>query len=198
MPWPGALLTSTWPPACRMIPYTVARPSPVPLPTPLVVKNGSNTRARTSSLIPCPVSDTVSCTVCPARNSPVSVVIIAGTSSSEVSTTSVPPSGIASRALTARFSTTCSICPGSIRTGGRPGCSRETNVTCSPISRRSMRAAASTTSFRSTSLGCTMALRLKASSWPVSAAARCPASRMAWTDSPASLSVASWARRISA
>ena len=30
-----------------------------------------------------------------------------------VSIVSVPPSGIASRALTARFSSTCSICPGS-------------------------------------------------------------------------------------
>ena len=38
------------------MPYTVDSPSPVPFPTPLVVKNGSNTWLAVSRSIPCPVS----------------------------------------------------------------------------------------------------------------------------------------------
>src|SRR5437764_455990 len=53
------------PPDCRTMPYTVARPSPVPLPTSLVVKNGSNRWALTSSVMPEPVSPTVSTTYGP-------------------------------------------------------------------------------------------------------------------------------------
>src|SRR3989475_11160571 len=41
VPLPGSLSTSIEPPCCRTNPYTVARPSPVPLPTGFVVKNGS-------------------------------------------------------------------------------------------------------------------------------------------------------------
>jgi hypothetical protein len=48
------------PPLCWTIPYTVARPSPVPLPGPLVVKNGSKIRAITSGVMPRPVSLTAS------------------------------------------------------------------------------------------------------------------------------------------
>ena len=44
------------------MPWTVARPSPVPLPSSLVVKNGSNKRACTSGVMPAPVSVTVSAT----------------------------------------------------------------------------------------------------------------------------------------
>ncbi len=38
------------------MPSTVARPSPVPLPASLVVKNGSKIRARVCSSMPHPVS----------------------------------------------------------------------------------------------------------------------------------------------
>ncbi len=48
----------TVPPAWVTIPYTVASPSPVPTPWALVVKNGSNARFRTSSVIPSPSSVT--------------------------------------------------------------------------------------------------------------------------------------------
>jgi hypothetical protein len=41
------------------MPYTVARPSPLPSPTGLVVKKGSKARANVSGRIPAPVSVTV-------------------------------------------------------------------------------------------------------------------------------------------
>ena len=41
-----------------MMPWQIASPRPVPAPTSLVVKNGSNTRAWTSGVIPEPVSST--------------------------------------------------------------------------------------------------------------------------------------------
>ena len=47
-------------PDCLTKPNTMASPRPVPLPSGLVVKNGSNTRAATSGLMPWPVSDTAS------------------------------------------------------------------------------------------------------------------------------------------
>ena len=57
---PGSLSTWMWPPLCLTMPYTVARPSPVPLPGSLVVKNGSKMRARVASSMPVPVSVTAS------------------------------------------------------------------------------------------------------------------------------------------
>jgi hypothetical protein len=44
------------PPLCFTMPYTVARPSPVPFPFSLVVKNGSKRRRFVSSSMPTPVS----------------------------------------------------------------------------------------------------------------------------------------------
>ena len=44
------------------MPYTVASPSPVPTPSPLVVKNGSKSRGLVSSFMPMPVSLTASIT----------------------------------------------------------------------------------------------------------------------------------------
>ena len=49
----------TPPPDCAVKPCTIERPSPVPLPTPLVVKNGSMAFARVASLMPMPVSATL-------------------------------------------------------------------------------------------------------------------------------------------
>ena len=62
VPLPTSLWTLTLPPLRRAMPCTVARPSPVPLPGPLVVKNGSKTRACTSGVMPVPVSVTESAT----------------------------------------------------------------------------------------------------------------------------------------
>ena len=61
-PRPGSLSTVMHPPLCLTMPKTVARPSPVPLPAPLVVKNGSKMRAFVASSIPVPVSVTPSMT----------------------------------------------------------------------------------------------------------------------------------------
>src|SRR3990172_4421663 len=93
VPFPTpSLLTSIEPPCCSIIPWQIASPSPVPLPTPLVVKKGSRTLARCSGGIPDPVSWTRIST-CPEVES-------------AVIRTSPSPS-IASRALVTRFRITC-------------------------------------------------------------------------------------------
>ena len=46
------------PPVCLTMPYTVERPSPVPLPTSLVEKNGSKILSMMSGGMPVPVSAT--------------------------------------------------------------------------------------------------------------------------------------------
>ena len=58
VPLPSSLVTFTVPPAWCAKPCTCDRPSPVPLPTGLVVKNGSNTLSSTSGAMPVPVSAT--------------------------------------------------------------------------------------------------------------------------------------------
>ena len=52
VPWPGADRTVRLPPIFSMMVREIDRPSPVPMPTGLVVKNGSNMRASTSGAIP--------------------------------------------------------------------------------------------------------------------------------------------------
>src|SRR5256885_2764123 len=44
VPLPGVLCSTSLPPDWATSPSTMARPRPVPLPTPLVVKKGSTTR----------------------------------------------------------------------------------------------------------------------------------------------------------
>ena len=56
VPRPSSLSTSMWPRLCSTMPYTVERPSPVPFPCSLVVKNGSKMCAAVSALMPVPVS----------------------------------------------------------------------------------------------------------------------------------------------
>src|SRR3954470_3663064 len=41
VPWPTRLRSVSWPPDCAASPWIIDRPRPLPLPTPLVVKNGS-------------------------------------------------------------------------------------------------------------------------------------------------------------
>ena len=93
------------PPDWLTMPNTVERPSPVPLPISLVVKNGSKIFWRTSGGMPSPVSVTSIITWSPAG-------MPAGRSPSTgqlaVRIVRLPPPGIASRALTARFTITCS------------------------------------------------------------------------------------------
>ncbi len=104
MPCPSTLLMRTSPADCLAKPYTIDRPSPVPSPVGLVVKKGSNARETTSGGMPVPVSPTLSTTYCPEAASPgcrapapLMLALVA-------CTVSVPPSGIASRALITRFS----------------------------------------------------------------------------------------------
>jgi hypothetical protein len=58
VPCPGALDTEMAPPLCWTMPYTVARPRPVPWPVSLVVKKGSKMWASVASSMPVPVSRT--------------------------------------------------------------------------------------------------------------------------------------------
>ena len=60
VPSPGALATLIAPAWSATVPYTDAKPSPVPLPIGLVVKNGSKMCSRASGLMPSPVSVTES------------------------------------------------------------------------------------------------------------------------------------------
>ena len=78
----------------------MASPSPVPLPSSLVVKNGSNTRARSSGGMPAPVSAT---SITTAGRPP-------GSSPGRTRGVSRPPSGMASAALVNRFRNTCRSC----------------------------------------------------------------------------------------
>ena len=82
------------------------RPSPVPSPIGLVVKNGSNTREATSGSIPVPVSASEITTYSPGSRMPSSRP--ASTEVARASSDTLPPSGMASRALTARLTSALS------------------------------------------------------------------------------------------
>ena len=60
VPSPGRLSMRKAPPDCSANPLAIGRPSPVPTPISLVVKNGSLARARVAASMPMPVSATVS------------------------------------------------------------------------------------------------------------------------------------------
>src|SRR5207237_6267664 len=62
-PSPGGLTTEIVPPCSLMIPYVMDRPRPVPLPTSLVVKNGSKIRGSSPGGIPAPVSVNATSTI---------------------------------------------------------------------------------------------------------------------------------------
>ena len=149
------------------MPYTVARPRPVPLPGAFVVKNGSKMLRRTSRRHADARVAHGEHDVRPP-GSPVPPRLASRRRRSRC--VSVPPPGIASRALTARFMMTCSIWPGSACTGARLGSRGGARVDMSsPIRRRSIGPVLATTSFRSSTCGCSTCWRLNASSWRVSA-----------------------------
>src|ERR1035438_8210022 len=91
-------------------------PNPLPLPCSLVVKKGSNNRERVSASMPDPVSLTASITYAPGFT-PAFLAAASSSSRLEVSSTSLPPLGMASRALVARFTMACCIWAPSICTG---------------------------------------------------------------------------------
>ena len=91
VPLPSVLWISSLPPDWLTKPDTMDRPSPVPWSRVLVVKNGSVARLKTVSDIPTPLSQTVICAM---------------PSDALNASTSVPPSGMASLALTHKLSRT--------------------------------------------------------------------------------------------
>ena len=103
------------------MPYTVERPSPVPRPVSFVVKNGSKTRSRVAASMPTPVSVTATRTCGPTPAPSLWAAKPSSRSTFAVSIVSRPPFGIASRAFTARFMSTCSSWPRSARTPARLG-----------------------------------------------------------------------------
>ena len=118
---------------------------------------------------PMPVSVTESIDVPPAPRCGAPAYALVE-STAFVSIVSVPPSGMASRALTARFRMTCSTWTGSARTCGGPAPGRRRHARCPRRSAaRSILVMPATTSLRSTPCGWSTCLRLKASSCRVSA-----------------------------
>ncbi|VUD74664.1 hypothetical protein MET9862_05297 [Methylobacterium symbioticum] len=99
VPWPTVLATSTSPPDCLAKPKTWDRPSPVPLPTSLVVKKGSKMRGSTSGGMPEPVS--VSETAAKALREPAWPRMRGIGRPAVRRSVSVPSPAMASRALTA-------------------------------------------------------------------------------------------------
>src|SRR6266702_3833517 len=123
--------------------------------------------------MPVPVSETRSSTYGPARRfGPVRGSLVSS-SMPRASKTSCPPSGIASRALTARLTRTCSNCAGSMKTCPEVASGREITWMWVPTRRRIISARPSTATRTSSASGEHTCLRLNARSWRVSAAARC-------------------------
>src|SRR5262249_34183104 len=104
LPPPGSESTAIQPPCSRTMLQVTDRPRPVPSPTALVVKNGSNTRLRVVSSMPWPVSRTVS-VVQRARSPPTSAGGVTSLLPTVTSTT--PPAGVAWMPLTTRLMITC-------------------------------------------------------------------------------------------
>ena len=105
------------PPSCAARPWTIDRPRPVPLPTPLVEKNGSIARASVSLVhADAGVADGDADIVAGAQ-----VRAVRGRGSIALRSHSVPPRGMASRALIARLRIASSSWFGSTRAGGRSG-----------------------------------------------------------------------------
>src|SRR5512140_38091 len=123
VPTLAMLRISSSPPFCSM--YRLAIASPRPVPSARVVKNGSHTESSTRSGMPTPVSTistTTSTSPLAARSAPAPM-------------RSLPPCGIASRALDTISTSACSSCMGSTRTSGRSGPSASSSET--PFSRKS-------------------------------------------------------------
>ncbi|GJD92806.1 hypothetical protein BHAOGJBA_6366 [Methylobacterium hispanicum] len=167
---PGALATATSPPDCLANPITWLRPRPVPLPTSLVVKNGSKIRARSASAIPEPVSLTDT-----AANGPALAACprIGGSARPPESRRVRRPSpSMASRALTAMLTNAVSNWLASARTKhGLSGSSAPTRMRA-PMIWSSISAMACRRAPASKISGLRAWRRAKARSWPVSLAAR--------------------------
>ena len=102
-------------------------------------------RASVAGSIPQPSSLTVSMTYGPGTPARCASTYSSSRSTSRVSIRSVPPFGIASRAFTARFTSTCSIWPGSALTRPRSGARSLQMRMSSPRSRASIDSMSATT-----------------------------------------------------
>src|SRR5438034_843295 len=108
-PAPGRVSRVMRPPCSFMMPWQMESPSPVPSPSRLVVKNGSKTRAASSSVIPGPESVTLTAMLSPTRRAVIQI----------------RPDGaslaIAWHALLITFTNTCLIWFAFTSTSGSPG-----------------------------------------------------------------------------
>ncbi len=121
-----------YPRCCFTIPYTVESPSPVPRPGSFVVKKGSKRCDITSGAHPASrVVDGERARARPEAEPGCAVTNVWSSTSGAVSRIRLPPWGMASRALTARFTITCSSCPGSADTRPAAGSSRRSSWTSS-------------------------------------------------------------------
>ena len=117
LPLPISLSTSRKPPWFATMAWVVESPSPVPSPDTLVVKNGSKIRARSFPGIPrARVADLAAHELAAAHDS-IRAHGLAIARGGNARIDSVPPEGIASRALMQRFIMACSSCPASARAG---------------------------------------------------------------------------------
>ena len=173
VPWPGRDSMRTLPPDWCAKPYTIDRPRPVPCPIGLVVKNGSNARATTSGAMPAPLSRTLTCTYSPGRRSPWRRACAGLRVAFSVSMTSRPPSGIASRALFARFSKALSSWFGSHNVVHSADCKRVRTAIDGPAARSIRSVIDITSALTLVGFGSSAWRRENASSRCVRAAARC-------------------------
>lgn len=113
VPAPSADSMRTVPPRAHTIPQAVEKPRPVPCEPALVLKNGSNACSATSTGIPGPLSATPNARYRPGSSSPFasdSTVV------TDIVISTVPPSGIAARKLSNKFTSTWSTNPRGART----------------------------------------------------------------------------------
>src|SRR5205809_631933 len=139
-------------------------PRPVPTPMGLVVKNGSNTRARVLASMPMPVSLSATLTYDPGSTQACNGRSAAPRRVRRTSTCSVPPFGMASRALLTRCRTICFTAAGSTST--TPGSSSASNCTSMLAGswRRNASSASRTNSARISGCSSSTPCRLKPSS----------------------------------
>ena len=146
------------------MPYTVERPRPVPLPTSLVVKNGSKILPITSCVMPQPVSSTSISAYSPAATPDPDSFRLSRSLTLRVRIDRVPPFAMASRALTARLMITCTNCVRSAFTYQRSRPGEILSVIVSPSDRLSSGARSVSVSPSSSTSACSVCRREKASS----------------------------------
>ena len=155
----------------------------MPLPGSLVVKNGSIACLSTSGLMPCPVSLTVSTTYSPGWAFAMRPATSASSVTWRVSIVSIPPLGMASRALIARLMIALSMSPGLAEVWQGSGDNLKETVTCSPSVRLSSSIVPVTQSLRSSRSSPTSCWLERRSSLRVRLAPIWIASIAFWTDS---------------